>query len=163
MDQIPVEDKTVVAVKTSRKKALRNLRHSNYFLTINTQQRYTGHEEDYEEFVEKFREVIDHIFSRENLPNILVLTDVAKEKGHTLTPQYVKQIKIEKAIERGGKNDTVHVHILFKVAHYTNLSLKYSDIKQAVQDQMELPSVYMQSKLYKNAEDTLENYLMKNA
>jgi hypothetical protein len=36
-------------------------------MTINTQQRFTGHEENYDKIVDNFRESIDQIFKRENM------------------------------------------------------------------------------------------------
>jgi hypothetical protein len=79
--------------------------------------------------------------------NILQLTDAAVKKDHKLNLQYIKIIKLANAIEHGGKSDTIHAHILFKVVHYINLSRKYSEIKQKIQDHKTTQYLYVQQAL----------------
>lgn len=156
--KINVESKVLDKPKTKEQQKIKQLRHSNFFITINTNKRYTGNEEDYEEFIEKFKNSIDNQFTNDNIVNLIKV----QNEEHELSEKYIKNIDIQSAIELGPTTGTIHSHILVKIAHYTNVRLEYQYFKEQIMKDMGLKNIFMNVKLYRNANDTLERYLFKN-
>lgn len=155
---IKVESQVLDKPKTKEEQKVKQLRHSNFFITINTNKRFTGNEEDYEEFIEKFKNSIDNQFTNDNIVNLIKV----QNEEHELSEKYIKNIDIQSAIELGPATGTVHSHILVKIAHYTNVRLEYQHFKETIMKDMGLKNIFMNIKLYRNAGDRLETYLNKN-
>lgn len=151
-----MDDKTTKRDKEDKKKQ-NDLRHSNYWITINTNKRFTGYEEDYQEFVDKFRAVIEEIFDKDLKRYVKI-----NKPDHAYNTQYFKDVSSEAVIEKGGKNNTIHAHIMVKFAHRTSITLDYGDIRNKVMNEMGLDSLFMSNKLFRRADDNLERYLYKD-
>lgn len=147
-------EKSNVILDTPKKG--RQLRHSNFFITINTNQRYTGHEEEYEQFVNNFKRVLDGIF--DNLANLITVT----KDDDKFDDSTIKKIGIQSVIEKAPKTNAIHAHILVKVAHYTSVKFNIDYFKEQILAGTNLKNIYIQIKMFRNANDILEKYIYKN-
>ena len=106
MSKIPIKIKGKVQdlQKTEREKIL----NSNFLLTINTNQRYPENDKDLENDIEVFDTTVQNILNNVgdyvNLPN-----------EHKFDEHFIKNVDIDYTIEKGGKNNQLHIHIMFKI------------------------------------------------
>lgn len=158
MSEIKINKKLVNATNNSKIKKAR-LHHSNYYITINTNQRFTGHEEEFNLFVENFQNTIDNVLmSNDGLKQIIKF----KDPSANFTTQFIDSINPEGVVEKSPNNNTIHAHILLKISHRTLISLDYDLIKQKIQEEMNLKNIYMSVRVYRSSTDQLEDYLKKN-
>lgn len=158
MSDIQIKKKLVNATENYKNKKPR-LHHSNYYITINTNQRFLGTEEEYEPFIEKFQNTIDKVLmSDSGLRQIIKF----KDNEASFTTQFIDSINPEGVVEKSPNNNTIHAHILLKINHRTLITLDYDKIKKEIQEDMGLKNVYLHVKLYRNPTDQLEDYLKKN-
>jgi hypothetical protein len=129
--------------------------HSNFLLTINTNMRYTDEDphlnNDIEVFDTTIQEILNDIGSYINL-----------SEGHTFNDTYVKNVDVDYVIERGGINNQLHIHIMFKFTHFSRIQLNYTKIKAKITGDLGLKNVYMYNKLVRNnGSDNILDYLDK--
>lgn len=134
------------------------LKHSNFYVTINTNKQFDAHEEGLRPFVNQFKQVVNEIFGGENIKNYMKI----KEPEHDFSTDYFHSISSKAVIECGEKNRTIHCHAFVKVAHWYPVSLDYDKIHAKVVNAMGLGNIHMKMSLYCNAGDTLASYLYKD-
>jgi len=147
----------VVSVNVADKSPAKRLRHSNWYLTLNTNQEVN--EEQIAERSQQFKKALEVLFSPEEIQKFLY-----SPLGDPIDETTIKKIDTESAIEVGSKNKYLHCHCLFAVSHYTRLRLKYDVIRERFQSLMELPfPPYFYSKCYFDSKANLVEYIRKNA
>ena len=128
---------------------------TNFLLTINTNQQYKDDDEnlqnDIEVFDESIKDLLNNIDQYINLPE----TDKWDDK-------FIKDFDIDYVLERGQKKGQLHIHILFKIKHFTKIQLNYDKIKEKIKLDLGLSNVYMQNKLLRMSNnDSIVDYLNK--
>ena len=128
---------------------------TNFLLTINTNQQYKDDDEnlqnDIEVFDESIKDLLNNIDQYINLPE----TDKWDDK-------FIKDFDIDYVLERGQKKGQLHIHIQFKIKHFTKIQLNYDKIKEKIKLDLGLSNVYMQNKLLKMSNnDSIVDYLNK--
>ena len=128
---------------------------TNFLLTINTNQQYKDDDENLQNDIEVFdttiKEILNSIDQYINLPE----TDKWDDK-------FIKDFDIDYVLERGQKKGQLHIHILFKIKHFTKIQLNYDKIKEKIKLALGLSNVYMQNKLLKMSNnDSIVDYLNK--
>ena len=128
---------------------------TNFLLTINTNQQYKDDDENLQNDIEVFdttiKEILNSIDQYINLPE----TDKWDDK-------FIKDFDIDYVLERGQKKGQLHIHILFKIKHFTQIQLNYDKIKEKIKLDLGLSNVYMQNKLLKMSNnDSIVDYLNK--
>ena len=113
---------------------------TNFLLTINTNQQYNEDDKDLQNDIEVFdttiKEMLNSIDQYINLPE----TDKWDDK-------FIKDFDIDYVLERGQKKGQLHIHILFKIRHFTKIQLNYDKIKEKIKLDLGLSNVYMQKKI----------------
>ena len=128
---------------------------TNFLLTINTNQQYKDDDENLQNDIEVFdttiKEILNSMDQYINLPE----TDKWDDK-------FIKDFDIDYVLERGQKKGQLHIHILFKIKHFTKIQLNYDKIKEKIKLDLGLSNVYMQNKLLKMSNnDSIVDYLNK--
>ena len=128
---------------------------TNFLLTINTNQQYKDDDENLQNDIEVFdttiKEILNSIDQYINLPE----TDKWDDK-------FIKDFDIDYVLERGQKKGQLHIHILFKIKHFTKIQLNYDKIKEKIKLDLGLSNVYMQNKLLRMSNnDSIVDYLNK--
>lgn len=121
-------------------KKVSQLRHSMYFITINSNQRYNVLSQEYEEFAKKFKSTIDNLLNN-HISEIITLKDNEDDN------KKIKSVKSEVALEVGQKTTCVHAHIMMDVAHYSSIKLDYQFIRDYVTKEMGLTNIYLNNKV----------------
>ena len=74
----------------------------------------------------------------------------------------IKNCDIDYTIERGMKKGQLHIHIMFKIKHFTKVQLNYDKIKTKICSSLGLKNIYCYNRLLKpNDSDNVEDYLNK--
>ena len=128
---------------------------SNFLLTINTNQQYKdtdkGLENDIEVFEETIKSILNNIDQYVNLP-----------EGDKWDDDTIKNVDIDYTIEKGTIKNQLHIHILFKISHFTKIQLNYQKIKDKIKKDLGLHNIYLYNRLVKNnGSDNILNYLGK--
>jgi len=146
-------------LKKNKRQYKTTLKHSNFFLTINTNQRFRIRDErdvqEVQEFANRFKDTLTHIF--DNIQQYLKVPEDSEWNR-----KYFENINVESAVERSPDTDTVHAHILIKVDHRTKVQLDYDAIKNYILEQMGLPNIHLFNRVYFDTHATLEDYIFKN-
>ena len=87
-------------------------KHSNFLLTINTNQQYKENDEHLGDDIEIFDNSIKTILN--NFDEYVNLPETDKWDNATII-----EPEIEYVIERGMKKGQLHIHILFKIKHFS--------------------------------------------
>ena len=126
-------------------------KHSNFLLTINTNQQYKDNDEHLQDDIEIFDESIKTILN--NIDQYINLPETDKWDDDT-----IKDADIDYTIERGGKKGQLHIRILFKFKHHSRLQLNYEKIKDKLKKDLDRPNIYLYNRLIRNtgAENVLE-------
>ena len=139
------------------KKKDTQLRRSNFFITINTNQRFNKHSEEYHKFNTEFKNCIDKLFNKDNIHNVIQL----KNKDAEFTNKSIKSVNIDKVVELGPVSGCVHLHAIISTEQYTPLQLNFSFIVDFVKQQMKLSNVYLNSKIIKDGITSVKDYIKK--
>lgn len=140
--------------KFSQKEKAVPPKQSNFFLTINTNQRFQDDdpmlENDTEVFVGVIQNVLNDIQSYVNLP----------PEGDW--DRDVESVDVDYVVEKGTEKNCLHTHILLKFKHRTKVQLNLQKIREYVCNALGLPSIHLKNMLIKkdNSDNILE-YLNK--
>ena len=130
-------------------------KHSNFLLTINTNQQYKDDDEHLQDDIEIFDESIKTILN--NIDQYINLPETDKWDDET-----IKNVDVDYVIEHGGKKGQLHIHILFKFKHHSRLQLKYEKIKEKLKTDLGLNNLYLYNRLVRNSgNDSIIDYLSK--
>ena len=117
---------------------------SNFLLTINTNQQYKDTDEHLDNDIQKFEAAVTNILN--NVDQYINIPAEDKWDDH-----FIKDIEIDYTIERGTKKHQLHIHILFKIKHFTKIQLNYQKIKDKIKKDLGLTNIYMFNRLVKNS------------
>ena len=130
-------------------------KHSNFLLTINTNQQYKDNDEHLQDDIEIFDESIKTILN--NIDQYINLPETDKWDDDT-----IKDVDVDYVIERGSKKGQLHIHILFKFKHHSRLQLNYEKIKDKLKTDLGLENLYMYNRLIRNnGSENVLDYLNK--
>ena len=129
--------------------------HSNFLLTINTNQQYSLQDEHLKNDIDIFENVIKNVLN--NVDKYVNLPKEDKWDDDT-----IKDITIDYIIERGTKKGQIHAHALVKFTHFTKLQLNYKKMKEKVQNELGLKNIYLNNRLIRNSgSENIVEYLNK--
>ena len=153
MSKIPIKIKG--KVQDLQKKEREKILNSNFLLTINTNQRYPENDKDLENDIEVFDTTIQNILN--NVGDYINLPS-----DHKFDEHFIKDVDIDYTIEKGTKNNQLHIHIMFKFKHKTKIQLNYEKIKEKITKNLGLDNVYLFNRLIRNSgSDNILDYLNK--
>jgi hypothetical protein len=153
MSKIPIKIKG--KVQDLQKKEREKILNSNFLLTINTNQRYPENDKDLENDIEVFDSTIQNILN--NVGDYINLPS-----DHKFDEHFIKDVDIDYTIEKGTKNNQLHIHIMFKFKHKTKIQLNYEKIKEKITKDLGLDNVYLFNRLIRNSgSDNILDYLNK--
>jgi len=115
---------------------------TNYLLTINTNQQYKSDDKNLENDIEFFNNTIDNILS--NIDEYVKLPE-----RDAWTDKLIKSCDIDYTIERGTIKNQLHIHIMFKIRHFTKIQLDYGKIKSKISTDLGLNNIYLYNRLLK--------------
>jgi len=165
MENIEVNKIETNKTKTTRQRQTA-LRHSNFFITINSNKSVNKlTQEQQEAEITRFEEVIDKLYNQE-LRNMITLTSTKTEGsmvGVELMDRIVKA-KVEYVVEIGPSKGLIHSHGLFALSHRA-LNVKINIPK--LRDEF-LPTelgyyCYLDIKVYSDATASLQEYIQKTS
>jgi hypothetical protein len=152
-----VNDKKIEPEAKKEVKKKRQLRHSNFFETFNTNQRFTEYNEGYQAYVDKLKAVLKDMFNNymDRIIKMVDNGDIEKD---------IKDVTTEFCVEKAPNTDTIHAHALITVDHYAKVHLDYKFMCEFIKQSMGLSNIYHQSKLFKDANNktTLKEYIEKS-
>ena len=128
---------------------------SNFLLTLNTNMQYKEDDphlnDDIEIFYGCINKLLNNIDEYINLP-----------PNDTWNDKLIKDCNIDYTIERGLNKGQLHIHIMFKIKHFTKVQLNYDKIKKTICDDLGLKNIYCYNRLLKpNDSDNVQDYLNK--
>ena len=139
------------------KKVIKNVKpkQSNFLLTLNTNQQFKEDDKHLKDDIEIFDGCINELLN--NVDQYLKLPETDKWDEDT-----IKDVNIDYTIERGLKKGQLHIHIMFKIKHFTKIQLNYDKIKKKICDDLGLKNIYCYNRLLKpNDSDNVQDYLNK--
>ena len=139
------------------KKVIKNEKpkQTNFLLTINSNQQYKDDDKHLDDDIEIFNNSINQLLN--NIDEYIKLPE-----NETWNDKLIKSCDIDYTIERGTKKGQLHIHIMFKIRHFTKIQLNYDKIKTKICNDLELNNVYMYNRLLKpNESDNVEDYINK--
>ena len=153
---MPVNIKVRVGVQNIKQKVKNEkILSSNFLLTINTNQRYGDDDEDLDNDIEVFDETIKEILN--NIPQYVNLP-----KNTPFDEEHIKNVDIDYTIEKGTKNNQLHIHIMLKFRHKTKIQLNYQKIKTKITKDLGLKNIYLNNRLIRNSgSENILDYLNK--
>lgn len=104
---------------------------SNYFILVDTKQKLDGLEPD-SWYYDKIDEFMEQVF-KENLDSIVSFNNTKKRKHHW-SKNYIDDVSVRYAVEIGHKNQTLHLHIVLRIQHHSNISVKQEPINELATD-----------------------------
>jgi hypothetical protein len=108
-------------------------------------------ENDIEVFDETIKDILNSIGSYVNLP-----------KGIPFDEEHIKNVDIDYTIEKGTKNNQLHIHIMLKFRHKTRIQLNYQKIKTKITKDLGLKNIYLNNRLIRNSgSENILDYLNK--
>ncbi len=155
-------------IKTSGNKPPK--RHSNFFITLNTQKNINALEPDaQEELKKKFEDVLDEFFKNK-------LKDLIKLQGSKTGAKFgwpvdctreelesrVEKVKVDYVIEIGPQSGKLHSHAIICFAkRAVDTKLDYTGIREYFAEKMGF-DIYLKSVIYNDAQANLKSYIEKN-
>lgn len=132
------------------------IRHSNFYLTINSNKPIDMNDENDKLIVDRFENSLVEIFNKpENFIKIV------SEGNYTM--DYFRKLDVQIATELGPNTRLLHTHIIILITHGTKVRLDYEKIRNLVCGLNDLDNIYMNNIIIRgNNIDRLEDYLHKN-
>jgi hypothetical protein len=138
-------------------KTIKNIKpkQSNFLLTLNTNQQFKDDDPHLKDDIEIFDSCISELLNNVDQYVKLPETDIWDDNT-------IKNVDIDYTIERGTKKGQLHIHIMFKIKHFTRIQLNYDKIKKKICDDLGLNNIYCYNRLLKpNDSDNVQDYLNK--
>lgn len=135
----------------------KKLKHSNFYLTMNTNKPMDISKESDVAIIHRFEESIHDIFS--HVPNYI---NIMGEGGYD--NETFKDINVQFCTELGPKTLLLHTHLVILVSHYTAIRLDYKKLRVLVCEANGLNNIYMNNIVIRGSNNLsrLEDYLTKN-
>ena len=142
--------------RQTRKERAKPAVSSNFFLTLNSNQRYEPEDPHREEDAEAVEDVVKEIV--QNLPRYVKII----EKNHKWSTDVIEDVDVEYAVEYGEKSKALHAHILVRIKHRSRVQLDFEAIKRDFAHGLGLKNVYFDSRLLRAPSDHfLQEYIRK--
>ena len=148
--------------KDNKKKI--KIKHTDYFITINTNETFSEmQEEKYNRRAEQLAKIWENVM--DNIHKYTVFKEPHEED--TFCREKIKAVNNEYAIERGGKTGYLHLHAILQYSHYSkiqiNIPLLKEDISKALWGPDTKRRVFFNSQFFKDSKINLLEYINKNA
>lgn len=128
-------------------------RRSNYFVTINTNQKMNRYSKQMEDLNNNLKNTMNDIFN--NIDEYIII----KPKNDSFDGN-IRKIDISTVNEISNKSG-LHNHTSINVLHNSRIALDYGKIRKKVIDDLHLKNIYMFSKIYYNNSMNLKDYMLK--
>ena len=138
-------------------KVIKNVKpkQTNFLLTINSNQQYKDDDKHLKDDIEIFDHSINQFLN--NIDEYIKLPE-----NDTWNDKLIKSCDIDYTIERGTKKGQLHIHIMFKIRHFTKIQLNYEKIKNKICKDLGLENIYVYNRLLRpNESDNVEDYINK--
>ena len=138
-------------------KVIKNVKpkQTNFLLTINSNQQYKDDDKHLKDDIEIFDHSINQFLN--NIDEYIKLPD-----NDSWNDKLIKSCDIDYTIERGTKKGQLHIHIMFKIRHFTKIQLNYEKIKNKICKDLGLENIYVYNRLLRpNESDNVEDYINK--
>ena len=139
---------------SSQKKRIRN-KHSNFLITINTNQRF---EEPKGNEYMNYENKLEQIYNELKDPNKIWDYVDFKVKGDD--KDKVKFIEYNGGIEIAPSTNTLHIHIYIKFFHKSRIALKHSELTKLAERVLGVPA-YVHIHGSGDASSNFQEYVMK--
>ena len=138
----------------------KKLAHTNYFLTVSTNERFTDFQEaEYQAAAKRLHDAF--YYTLDNLDRYVTMSE-----GHTFAKPFIKDIYTNMSIERGTKNNHLHLHAIIMISHYSHISVDFKQMKAVFNEMIfganDPRSVHFLTCWFNSAKETLESYISKN-
>lgn len=130
-------------------------KHSNFFLTVNTNQSYRDDDNNIANDTNVFEGVINDMLN--NIQHYIKLP-----AGSTFDKD-VKDVDIDYVVERGNKKNMLHCHIYLKFTHNTDVKLDYAAIKNKFREDLGLKNLHLENRMVRSNNENVLEYLNKYA
>ena len=138
-------------------KVIKNVKpkQTNFLLTINSNQQYKDDDKHLKDDIEIFDHSINQFLN--NIDEYIKLPD-----NDSWNDKLIKSCDIDYTIERGTKKGQLHIHIMFKIRHFTKIQLNYEKIKNKICKDLGLENIYVYNRFLRpNESDNVEDYINK--
>ena len=138
-------------------KVIKNVKpkQTNFLLTINSNQQYKDDDKHLKDDIEIFDGSINQLLN--NIDEYIKLPE-----NDSWNDKLIKSCDIDYTIERGTKKGQLHIHIMFKIRHFTKIQLNYEKIKNKICKDLGLENIYVYNRLLRpNESDNVEDYINK--
>ena len=130
-------------------------KHSNFFLTINTNQRYTNDDPNLQSDTEIFEQIINNMLN--NLDQYIKFPN-----GDDWQTADINDVDVDYVIEKGTKKNCLHAHAVIKIKHNTKVQIDFPKIQRSIADELGMQNIYVNGRLIKNSgADNIQDYLLK--
>lgn len=151
----PIPSTTTKPAPTKKK-----LAHTNYFLTVSTNERFTDFQEnEYQAAAKRLHDAFYYVL--DNLD-----TFIAMPEGESFAKPYVKDVYTDMAIELSPSKNHLHLHSIIMISHYSRISVNFKAMKEVFNQKIfgegDSRSVYFYTKWFNSAKESLETYITKN-
>jgi len=130
-------------------------KHSNFFLTINTNQSYRNDDANIANDTEVLVEVIENILNN-------ISSYVKLPAGATFDDD-ITNADIDYVVEKGNKLNMLHCHIYLKFTHNTDVKLDFAAIKRKICDELGLPNIHLKNMMVRSNNENVLDYMSKYA
>ena len=138
-------------------KVIKNVKpkQTNFLLTINSNQQYKDDDKHLKDDIEIFDHSINQFLN--NIDEYIKLPE-----NDSWNDKLIKSCDIDYTIERGTKKGQLHIHIMFKIRHFTKIQLNYEKIKNKICKDLGLENIYVYNRLLRpNESENVEDYINK--
>jgi len=145
------------------------LANSNWFITINTNQRFATYD-DAKPLLRSLQNAIRNVFQ-----NLSQYIDFRIE-GHEWTPEFIDRVRVKQGVEFSEANHLAHVHFMIAIRHRSKIHLDYAKLQLFVRQSLakdcptnftteagEAKNIYFNSKVYRDAAANFESYIDKDS
>ena len=125
-----MSNKPIIKVKgkiQDLQKTIKNIKpkQSNFLLTLNTNMQYKEDDKHLKDDIEIFDNCINQLLN--SIDQFIKLPESDQWNEDT-----IKNVDIDYTIERGMKKGQLHIHIMFKIKHFTRIQLNYDKINNYI-------------------------------
>lgn len=153
------------------------LSNSNWFITINTNQRFDTYD-DARPILRELQIAIKSIF--QNLSQYVKFKPAELALGHAYNSEYIDRVRVKQGVEFSESRGLAHVHFMIAIRHKSKIQLDYQkiqdDVRQHLADKCpecfrvqkpdgslgEPKTLYFYSKVYRDAAANFESYIDKD-
>ncbi len=148
------------------------LANSNWFITVNTNQRFATYDAA-KPLLRELQVAIKQVFI-----NLASYVQFAPE-GHAYNSEFIDRVRVKQGVEFSEDRGLVHVHFMIAIRHRSKIQLDYKKIQQDVRQHLadhcpecfrvvhddgtsEPKTLYFFSKVYRDAAANFEAYIDKD-